>query len=114
MHAETKIRPGTGGSSAGEIPAGKGGQSVDILPQPARRVNPHLWEDMERQAADRVTYHQGQAAYHRERAARWLEYGHLSPFHAAHYREHMDAAAWHETLAERHAQVGATLEAAAS
>lgn len=91
---------------AGE-PGGAGGEAfasgfgtLSILPDGARAV-----KQLTEQAARLEVYHREQAAWHRERAARWLEWAHLGPWYAAHWREHVDAAAWNDRLAAHHAEL---------
>ena len=102
MHSNEKPQPGTAGASAGKIPTvdSRGGESTIILPRAARGVNPLFHE----QNADPVANHLELAAWHRERAARWLEFAHVSPWHASQWRRHIDAAAEHDRMAALHAR----------
>lgn len=113
MHSNEKPRPGTVGVTAGISPTNSGGESRMIVPQAGRAVNPYLL-DLETYAAGRVAFHLERAAWHRDRARRWLAWGHLSPWHAAQFREHCDAATEHERLANLHGRIGASLERAAT
>lgn len=103
--------PGTAsGVTVGEYPTIRGGEFELIVPRTARAVNPFPMSK-----TDRVAIHRDLAAWHRERAARWLEHAHVSPWHASKWREHIDAAAEHDRLAELHArQIDDSTEKAAA
>lgn len=108
-----RIASPTGGTVGGAGMARAGALSLSTAPILPRRA-PYVKQPLAEQAAQLAARHRGLAVFHRERSARWLEYAHVSPWHAAQWRFHIDEAARHEALAERHARICAALEGAES
>ena len=94
--------PGGAGAlfGAGGTTPNASSECSPIIAQAARGV-----KLLAEQAARLEAHHRELAAWHRERAARWLEWAHLGPWYAAHWREHVDAAAWNDRLAAHHAEL---------
>lgn len=102
-------RPAGGPGDAGTAVRGRALSSAPIVADSARGV-----KSLAEQAAILQARHAAEAEYHYERARLWLEWGHLSPWHARQYFMHLDAAYWHAALATKHGILAATLEGAGS
>ena len=91
---------------------GRGGVTGTILPQPSRSVNSRSNEVTKllfAQATAAAERAEATAAWHRERAGRYLAWCDL-PWCAAQYRAHIEAAAFQDAIAARHRAVQVSLQ----